>query len=290
MKTSKTHLVKTLLLLVIMVITFSCANEGNYDMKSERITLEETGETSVLNSYEVETEKTGNTKGSDQQKDNINSNLKIIRNATCRINVDNVEDATKIAKQIAGNYQGYVSDERFTNTNTTKENRFTIRIPQDKFDIVLDSICKLAAFVDYKNISTIDVTEEYVDISSRLKTKLEVKERYETILRTRAKTVEDILKAEDKLRKLQEEIESAQGRLNYLSNKVSYSTIQLDMYETVIPKKQPEKYEPKYVDKATKGLSFGWSFIENASLLLFYIWPLLLLGIIVLIYFKFIRK
>ncbi|MBQ0740603.1 DUF4349 domain-containing protein, partial [Aquimarina celericrescens] len=91
----------------------------------------------------------------------------------------------------------------------------------NNFDIVLDSICKTAEFVDFKNISTIDVTEEYVDITSRLKTKVEVKQRYETILRTKAKTVEDILMAEEKLSKLQEEIESAQGRLKYLGSKVT---------------------------------------------------------------------
>ena len=42
-----------------------------------------------------------------------------------------------------------------------------------------------------RNINTQDVSAEYVDLQSRLKTKLEVKQRLEDILRSKAKTVED---------------------------------------------------------------------------------------------------
>ncbi|GGX16647.1 hypothetical protein GCM10007384_17670 [Aquimarina muelleri] len=261
-------------------------------MDTENIMMEETGETSSLSGVQQDI-KEETALGADKiqpEKGNIDFELKIIKEANCRIKVLDVEEATGLAKKIAAKYRGYVSDERFTNTNYSKENRFTIRVPQNNFDIVLDSICKTAEFVDFKNISTIDVTEEYVDITSRLKTKLEVKQRYETILRTKAKTVEDILMAEEKLSKLQEEIESAQGRLKYLGSKVTYSTIQLDIYETIIPKVQSEKYTLGFLDKAKKGLLFGWSVIEVLTLSLFYIWPLLILGIFGFIYFKWRRK
>ncbi len=264
MKSNKVTRIKFVILFVALWCNFSCSKPAEqYDITSENVMLEETGELPDLNTYEVE--------GPVKRKKGNSTNQKIIRNATTRIKANNVEEATRLAKKIASEYQGYVSDERFTNTNHTKENRFTVRIPQDDFDLVLERICQLAEFVDHKNISTIDVTEEYVDISSRLKTKLEVKQRYEHILRTRAKTVEDILKTEDKLKQLQEEIESAQGRLRYLSTKVAYSTIQVDAYEIVIPKPQPEQYQPKFSDKVKMGLTFGWSLIENGVLVLFYI-------------------
>ncbi|MEW7292249.1 DUF4349 domain-containing protein [Aquimarina sp. 2304DJ70-9] len=284
MKSNKLNRRKVVLLLGVLMFGFSCSKEAsNYDVASEIIALDETGEMPNLNSHELEGKEI-------QKKENINANLKVIKNATSRIKVKNVEKATLHAKQIALQYQGYVSDERFTNTNHTKENRFTIRIPREHFDTVLDQICKSAEFVDHKNISTIDVTEEYIDLSSRLKTKLEVKQRYETILRDNAKTVKDILATEDKLKELQEEIEATQGRLNYISARVVYSTIQLDMYEVVIPKEEPEQYTPSFLDKAQAGLSFGWSLVEHAALVLFYIWPFIVLGTLVLVYFKWIRK
>ncbi|MBQ4821534.1 DUF4349 domain-containing protein [Aquimarina sp. MMG016] len=285
MKTNNLKLIKGLGIGFFILITFSCSRpESKYDISAEQISLQETGETPSLNSYKTQINE------SKPKKIGESVDLKIIRNANCKIKVRNVEKATSLAKRIASTNNGYVSDERFSNTNYTKENRFTIRIPQNRFDTVLDSICGLAEFVDHKNITTVDVTEEYLDIKARLKTKLEVKQRYETILRNRAKTVEDILKAEEKLSGLQEEIESAQGRLNYLGNRVAYSTIQLDMYESVIPKEEPSIYEPTYLDKATKGLTFGWSLVESVSLIMFYIWPFLLLGFMIYMYFRWIRK
>ncbi|AXT56511.1 DUF4349 domain-containing protein [Aquimarina sp. AD1] len=286
MKTNILKLIRNVIGVGCLVISFSCSQaEKSYSTATENIVMEDTGETPALNAFETEDEiKIKN------ETENANNRLKIIKNASCRIKVSSVEEVTTLSKKIAAKYNGYVSDERFTNTNYSKENRFTIRIPQDKFDEVLDSICALAEFVDHKNISTVDVTEEYIDINSRLKTKLEVKQRYETILRTKAKNVEDILLTEDKLRELQEEIDAAKGRLKYLSNKVSFSTIQLDMYETVLPKDEPKKYVKSFIDRAEDGLSFGWNLLQHLFLVLFYVWPLLLLGVLILIYYKWIRK
>ncbi|AXT52817.1 DUF4349 domain-containing protein [Aquimarina sp. BL5] len=275
-KQSNMKQMKILQVLCFLFLALSCSQaEKNYGDVLESIPKEEIIETSVSNISENEI---------------VTDKLKIIKNADCRIKVNNVGQATMLSKKIVSTYKGYISNEHFTHTNYAKENKFTIRVPQENFDEVLDSICALADFVDYKNISTLDVTEEYIDIKSRLKTKLEVKQRYETILKTSTKTVEDILLTEDKLRVLQEEIEAAQGRLNYLTNRVSYSTIQFDLYETVVPKDEPQKYVKSFIEKAEDGLSFGWNLLQHLFLLLFYVWPLVLLGISVFIYFKWIRK
>ena len=96
--------------------------------------------------------------------------------------------------------------------------------------------------------------------------------------------------AESKIKELQEEIEAAQGRLHYVSSKVSYSTIKLDVYQTVIPEDEPEYHIKSFSDKAVEGLFFGWDILQNLFLGLFYIWPLLGLGILIYIYFKWVRK
>lgn len=291
MKAKKVKINRIIIVVGVVLLSYSCSKmESKHHMDTENIMMEETGETSSLSGVkqDINEETALGTDIKPVEKENVDFKLKIIKEANCKIKVKDVEEATTLAKKIAAKYKGYVADERFTNTNYSKENRFTIRVPQNNFDTVLDSICKVAEFVEFKNISTIDVTEEYIDITSRLKTKFEVKQRYETILRNKAKTVEDVLLAEEKLSKLQEEIESAQGRLQYLSNKVAYSTIQLDIYETIIPKEHP--YTLGFLDKAKKGLSFGWSVIEVVTLCLFYIWPLLVLGILVFVYLKWGRK
>ncbi len=138
--------------------------------------------------------------------------------------------------------------------------------------------------------SSKDVSEEYVDLQSRLKTKLEVKQRYDDILRTKAKTVEDILLAEEKLRMLQEEIEAAQGRLQFLSSKVALSTIQVDLYETVAFQEAPESYTKSFGANALEGIGGGWQLVQYILLALLYIWPILFLGVGIVLYWKWRKK
>ena len=130
--------------------------------------------------------------------DTINE-LKIIKSGNARFKVTSVKNATKQVAHIVNQFQGYISDQRLQTTNYNVENRFTIKVPQRNFENVMDSLEKVAEFVDYQNITSNDVTEQYVDLESRLKTKLEVKKRYETVLIKRANTVKDILAAEEKL-------------------------------------------------------------------------------------------
>jgi len=273
--------VKILMTLLLIGLLLSC-NEKKYkenvsmngvDLSESYEAVEDT-ETTVLESTAVNEE--------------IPKKLKIIKSAHVRYKVNKVKMATGQINKMVQQFSGYISDQRFQNTVYQIENRFTIKVPEKHFDVLMDSLVQVAEFVDYENITTQDVTEEYIDLKSRLKTKLEVKQRYETILRQRAKTVKDILATEEKLRVIQEEIEATQGRLNYLTNKVSYSTIQVDLYETVDYKETPDSYTRTFFSKTKEGFSFGWKLIENIVLGIIYIWPLILIGI--LLFFIIRRK
>ena len=145
----------------------------------------------------------------------------------------------------------------------------------------MDSIGIVAEFVDFENITTKDVTEEYLDIETRLKTKREVKARLEVILKKNAKTVEDILATEERLRVLQEEIEASQGRLNYFTNKVAFSSIEIELYQTVDYKKEPLVYKKTFWNKTKEGFDFGWNFLETFVIGIFHIWPLLVIGLLI---------
>lgn len=218
---------------------------------------------------------------SDQTMATALINLKIIKSANVRYKVKKVKTATASIKQLARIYNAYISDLRFENNKYSLENRFTVKIPQQHFDAMMDSMTNIAEFVDHENITTKDVTEEYIDIETRLKTKLEIKKRYESILRKNAKTIEDILATEEKLGVIQEEIEASQGKLKYLSNKVAFSTIQIDLYQTVDYKEEPEVYSKTFLSKSKEGLTFGWDLIEALILGVIYIWPLLLIGLLI---------
>jgi hypothetical protein len=271
MKTN-TSILKVLFLFIVSSLLYTSCSYDKSAPDFESIAVESTGETPSFKSVAFQEQE--NTTTQVEQP-----NIKIIRNATLKVKVNDVVTATRIARNYARRNGGYISDERMNTTSYRKENRFTIRVPQTHFDTLLDSISGISEAIETKNITTVDVTEEYIDIQSRLRTKKEVKERYESILRGKAKTVKEVLLAEEKIRKLQEEIEAAEGKLRYMSNKITFSTIQLDFYEELPIEELSIDEGPTFFSKVKDGLSFGLSMIENVVLLLVHIWPVTIAGI-----------
>ena len=280
--------VKLIVTCIIILLFASCAQEKyNESLSIKDMTRDE--------AVEILPEKTGfktlqTTAIANQLQVKTPKDLKIIKTATTRYKVADVQKATKQIKSMALTYGAYISDLKYKNTLYEKQNKFTIKVPNTYFDAMMDSIATTALFVEFENISTKDVTEEYVDIATRLQTKLEVKKRYETVLKKNAVTVEDILLTEEKLRAIQEEIEAAQGRLKYLSEKVAYSTIHIDVFEVVEYTEEPESYTKTFADKAGNGFSFGWGMIEALLLGLIHIWPLVLIVLFVVMLLKYFRN
>jgi len=276
----KTQWIKVTVFVLLVTTIFACGQSNyNEDLSVAKVAITE--------NYEAVEEITATPNAEIVE---VPTDLKIIKSGSARYKVKDVKKAMAEVKKIAAVYDGYISDLRFENTLYQKQNRFTIKVPNQNFDALMDTISGVSIFTEYENITTKDVTEEYIDLQTRLKTKLEVKERYETILRKNAKTVEDILATEEKLRGLQEEIESAQGRLKYLTNKVAYSTLQVDLYEEVEYKEEPTSYTKSFTDKAGNGFTFGWELIEAILIGLIHIWPLLLGAIIVIFVLKKVLK
>ncbi len=276
----KTQL-KLLMLFLLLSQVFACS--GKSPAYNENISVSESfAKESDLKAFSsTEGRKSKSTsEGIQKQK------LKIIKKGELKLKVKDVKETTEQIKVLIGKYNAYVSNLRYENTSYRHQNNLTIKVPKAHFDALIDSISTYAEVLDYENVSTQDVTEEYLDIETRLATKLQVKERYETILKKKAKTVEDIIYAEDKLGYIQEEIEAAQGRLKYLSNRVDFSTIQVILYKEITykgTKIKGKSFGSKFID----ALSFGWTFLENLVLTLIHIWPIIVLTAVgILLYRK----
>jgi len=217
------------------------------------------------------------TEADDEQNERAISNLKIIKTADLRMQVEEVAKSSETVKKIAESYDAYISNSSLNNSTYRIENSITIRVASDKFDPILDDLTKEAIFINYKNIGTQDVSEEYFDIETRLKTKKEVRARYEEILKNKAKTVKDVLAAEEAIRVIQEEIESKEGRLRYLKDRVGFSTINLSIYQEVEYKDQPNVVKESYFSKMTRAGKRGGVIISELFLGVISIWPILLI-------------
>jgi hypothetical protein len=106
-----------------------------------------------------------------------------------------------------------------------------IRVPVEEFDSVMDQIAAMAVEVTYSNEWSEDVTEEYVDVTSRIEAMEAARDRLLTIMEE-ADTTEDLLQAEAQLTVREADIEALKARRNYLSDsaKLSRITITLDPY------------------------------------------------------------
>jgi len=105
----------------------------------------------------------------------------------------------------------------------------TLRIPAENFEDVIKEIEKVGDLKEEK-ITLEDVTEQYIDLTARLNNLKRQEQRYLEILEM-AVTVEEVLTVENQLGRIRGDIESMEGRVLYLDNRISLSTIQVHVSE-----------------------------------------------------------
>lgn len=209
-------------------------------------------------------------------------NRKLIWRADLEFQVKNVSQSTEEIIALSNKYKGFVSDMSMSNDSYRISNTITIRVPNGQFQKFVSAIKGESIFMDRADISSEDVTEEFVDIEARLKTKREVRDRYIEVLQTKTGTVSDIIEAEEAIRVITEEIEAKEGRLRYLNDRVDLSTVTLTMYEKVKFTDAPERFEKDYSDEVGESFGTGWKAIKVIFLGFISIWPVLLVGLITL--------
>ncbi|OUS18030.1 hypothetical protein A9Q93_04500 [Nonlabens dokdonensis] len=266
---------------IALMLLCSCHQEGAYQESLE--VQNDSAPTTV------EVRSTNDQSKTSAQKPSYN-HLKIIKTADAKFKVKNLDSCTSKAQELIHKWNGYVADMRYTQNDYQLENRMVFKVPATNFDALLNDFTELAEFVDYKNINSQDITANYVDLTTRLGTKKMVKAKYDKILRSKAKSVEEVLKTEEKLRVLQEEIEAAEGRLKMMQNQVSLSTIEIEFYETVAYKKEPESYVITFKDQAINSVGYGWDFIKGAALVLLTLWPLIIIFPVAYFSIKWFRR
>ncbi len=206
---------------------------------------------------------------------NATIDKKIIKTAYINIEVENIAASRKLIDTTIKSFNGYVVSENMQNTESQLSSNINIKVPAQQFDKMLAKLASIAKKVDYQNIETQDVTEEYIDVETRLSNSRKVEQSYIKLLQ-KAKTIEDILKIEQKLGEIRTDIESTQGRLKYLNNQVSYSTINLSVFQPLEYKFIAEKL-PSFWERLKGSIVSGWRGIVAFFLFLIKIWPLWLI-------------
>ena len=103
-----------------------------------------------------------------------------------------------------------------------------VRVPAAVFDPTMDSLRRIGKRVSSEKVGGQDVSEEYVDLESRIRAQHALEEQYLTILKE-AKAVHEILEVEQKLGEVRTEIERAEGRRRFLEDQTRLSTLSVHL-------------------------------------------------------------
>lgn len=162
------------------------------------------------------------------------TNRKIIRHGELTIELDDPADAQRRITAIAESLGGFVvtTESKLNEAAAPSRPRTTIsiviRVPSAQFTTAIDKIRAVGGRVLYESLQGQDVTEEYIDLEARIRTKKALEAQFLEILK-QARKVSDVLEVQEKLAEVRTEIEQLEGRRRFLENQSSLSTITITL-------------------------------------------------------------
>lgn len=221
---------------------------------------------------------------------------KIIYTANLQIEVKNLQKAVQDMESEVTEKGGYIVESNLYGATggEVKSGTITVRIPQEHFRTFIQLVEEGSSKVVESSISGQDVTEEYVDLESRLKSKRVVEERLLDFMEQAQKT-EDLLKISNDLADVQGEIEELLGRMKYLENKVDLATVTIHIVESNVKLSGMDQDDLNTWDKTKQQFlkSINWLLTAFSGIIIFFIGGLplfVLLGIVCLIVFFVIKR
>jgi hypothetical protein len=206
----------------------------------------------------------------------------IIRTANLAVVVENTETALAQVRDIATAFNGYLANTDMWRVDEQLRGTVTIRVPAESFDAAMDQIKDIALEVERENVSGQDVTEEYTDLSARLRNLEATEEELLVLLtevREKTRKAEDVLAVHRELTNIRGQIEQIKGRMQYLERMSALATINVEL----IPEEEEapiieEGWQPlRTLRSASRSLVDAGQFLVDATIwLVIFVVPVLL--------------
>jgi hypothetical protein len=218
------------------------------------------------------------------QQPKVDCDKKIIKNASINLEVKNYQSFNDLLHGNIKRFGGYVAQEEQNQTDYKIENTITIKVPVNQFDDLVTALTTAQQKLIDKKITSEDVSTQVVDTRSRMEAKKQVRVKYLDLLKE-AKNMEEILNVQREINSIQEDIEAANGRIEYLSHSAAYSTINLTYFQ-VLDVSAKNDGEVSYGTKAWRSFKIGWTWVGEFLIGIISIWPLFFLGFVCWLAYK----
>ncbi|MEA3307952.1 MAG: DUF4349 domain-containing protein [Chloroflexota bacterium] len=217
----------------------------------------------------------------------------IIRNGRLELVVMDTLATEESIGELVDELEGYLL--------STESNRYeggllrislTLRVPATTFNTAMARLRALATEVTYESISSEDVTQEYVDLESRLRA-LKIKAQKLEELMDEAEDTEAVLAIYHELSATEQEIEHVKGRMQYLERSAAMATITVTLTPDELA--QPVAiagWRPQGTAKrALQALINAYQFLFDTLIwiLIFVVPVLAAIGLIVALFVKIIK-
>ncbi|THG89330.1 hypothetical protein AJ85_18370 [Alkalihalobacillus alcalophilus ATCC 27647 = CGMCC 1.3604] len=270
----------------------STQEEANLRVDSEQTRTESTIEYSENESVAVEMSEDADMAASQgaQVEDR-----KIIYSSYLTLEVSDYEEAEKRLINEVNQLGGYVVQSFFNEYDDIVNGQLTVRIPTTELHDYIYLIEDSDYHLKEKEMNGQDVTEEYVDLEARLRSKKVVEERLYQFLES-AEETEQLLKISKDLERVQQEIEQIEGRVIFLNNRTDYAEVTIQLIEKKIIVDHIQGNEDlNTVEKAKKlfieTINFLLSLASGLIVMIVGLSPVLvLLAIILTLVFLYLRK
>lgn len=158
----------------------------------------------------------------------------LIRNGSLTLETKDPGQVAKDIEALAGRKNGYTGELReVVDSLERKTVTLTLRVPAAEFEGVLAELQQMGKTLE-KWVTSEDVTEEYVDAQARARNLRDTESRLLAHLAD-SKKLSDTLEVEREITRIRGELEALEGRLKYLSHRISFSTISLTIQEEAGP-------------------------------------------------------
>lgn len=202
--------------------------------------------------------------------------VRLIKTAELDLLSTNIQKSKLALDKLVTLNEGYYGNELFERNQFRATYTLELRVPAAHFEQVLSGISKGKDQLLAKNVHTKDVSEDYADTETRIQSKRAYLNRYQELLK-QAKNVDELLRMEEEIRNLIEEIESREAHLHFLKSQISYSTVQITLTQKFKQAVKPEEPETGFGADALEALANGWQGIQRLLLNLLKVWPVLIL-------------